>query len=68
MSHSRAVGIIEEVSGTEIDPAVVEAFVGLGAMLQEQLIVNGARSLENLSRALNPGPEAADQTGSRSRR
>jgi putative nucleotidyltransferase with HDIG domain len=51
-SHSEAIAILRSVSGSEMDPVVVEAFVQLGDPHEQQPAFAGDRSLQSLSQAV----------------
>jgi HD-GYP domain-containing protein (c-di-GMP phosphodiesterase class II) len=74
MSHAEAISVLQGASGSQMDPAVVEAFVLLGDQRNQQVISEQARSLSSLSWALRseaekrgrvapPSPEAASMPG-----
>jgi len=49
-SHADAIAILRKACGSEVDPAVVEAFAGLGDQLKQQMALEGDQSLHSLSR------------------
>jgi putative nucleotidyltransferase with HDIG domain len=64
-SHAEAIAILRSVSGTEMDPHVVEAFALLGEQRKEQVPFAGNQSLQSLSEAVQSEldrsvPSAAD--------
>jgi putative nucleotidyltransferase with HDIG domain len=48
-SHADAIAILQRACGSEVDPAVVEAFEGLGDKLKQQMAQVGDQSLHSLS-------------------
>jgi len=56
-SHAEAIAVLRRVSGSETDPAVVEAFALLGDQRKPQVALTGDRSLHSLSQAVE------DETG-----
>jgi len=51
-SHAEAVAILKSVCGSEMDPAVVEAFALLGDQRKQQAALAGTASLSSLSQAV----------------
>ena len=51
-SHADAITILRRACGSEVDPAVVEAFAGLGDQLKQQMALGGDQSLHSLSRVV----------------
>jgi putative nucleotidyltransferase with HDIG domain len=57
-SHGDAMAILRKACGTEMDPAVVEAFAALGDQQKQQVVLAGDQSLHSLSQAV-ASPELA---------
>jgi HD-GYP domain-containing protein (c-di-GMP phosphodiesterase class II) len=51
-SHTEAIAILRRACGSEMDPAVVEAFAGLGDQLKQEVAPGGDQSLHSLSRVV----------------
>jgi len=51
-SHADAIAILRKACGTEMDPAVVEAFAALGDQQKQQVVLAGDQSLHTLSQAV----------------
>ena len=51
-SHAEAIAILKSVCGSEMDPAVVEAFAQLGDPRKQQVAPAGDQSLQSLSQAV----------------
>jgi len=51
-SHAEALAVLRSVSGSEMDPAVVEAFALLGDQRKQQAALAGTQSLQSLSEAV----------------
>jgi HD-GYP domain-containing protein (c-di-GMP phosphodiesterase class II) len=51
-SHAEAIAVLRGACGSEMDPAVVEAFALLGDQRKQQVVLNGDQSLHSLSRAV----------------
>jgi HD-GYP domain-containing protein (c-di-GMP phosphodiesterase class II) len=51
-SHADAIAILRKACGTEMDPAVVEAFAALGDQQKQQIALAGDQSLHSLSQAV----------------
>lgn len=51
-SHADAIAILRKACGTEMDPAVVEAFAALGDQQKQQIVLAGDQSLHSLSQAV----------------
>jgi HD-GYP domain-containing protein (c-di-GMP phosphodiesterase class II) len=51
-SHAEALAVLRGACGSEMDPAVVEAFALLGDQRKQHVVLNGDRSLRSLSQAL----------------
>ena len=52
-SHAEALAVLRSVSGSEMDPSVVEAFALLGDQRKQQAALAGTPSLRSLSQAVN---------------
>jgi len=51
-SHAEAIAVLRSVSGSEMDPQVVEAFALLGDQRKQQVAFTGSQSLHSLSEAV----------------
>jgi len=51
-SHADAIAILRKACGTEMDPAVVEAFAALGDQQKQHIALAGDQSLRSLSQAV----------------
>ena len=51
-SHAEAIAILRKACGSEMDPAVVEAFAALGNQQKQQIAVGPDQSLHSLSQAV----------------
>ena len=51
-SHAEAIAVLRSVSGSEMDPQVVEAFALLGDQRRQQAAFAGSQSLQSLSEAV----------------
>jgi putative nucleotidyltransferase with HDIG domain len=56
MSHAEALAVLKKVTGSQMDPAVVEAFALLGDQRKQQAVLDETRSLRSLSLALRSEP------------
>jgi HD-GYP domain-containing protein (c-di-GMP phosphodiesterase class II) len=62
MNHAEALAVLRNVSGSQLDTSVVEAFALLGDQRKQQAVLDGLPSLHSLSRVLRSertGPVAA---------
>ena len=57
-SHADAIAILRSVSGSEMDPLVVEAFALLGDQRKQQAAFTASQSLHSLSEAVKDAGEA----------
>jgi putative nucleotidyltransferase with HDIG domain len=53
MSHAEALAVLRSVSGSQMDPPVVEAFALLGDQRKQQAARSGTQSLRSLSKAVH---------------
>ena len=58
-SHAEAIAVLRSVSGSEMDPLVVEAFALLGDQRKQQAAFAGSQSLRSLSEAVQSEIDAA---------
>lgn len=64
-SHADAIKILRKACGSEMDPAVVEAFAALGNQQKEQIVLGADQSLHSLSQAVGEPELEAVREGQR---
>ncbi len=62
-SHAEALAVLKSASGTEMDPAVVEAFALLGDERKQQAVLAGTPSLDHLSHAIQSETDGSSVAG-----